>query len=352
MTAQTQAQMFIGTRFGIGVRDASWFEHRLALFAAVTAPSILAQEDQTFQWAIFVDSALPPFVRHELEEILRPFDGRAFIHVASRHGTDTVLPIAQERKMLDANGYLLTARIDDDDAWHVSTVGVVRERVAEWHQARRNVGFGLCFENGLEWIMYDMVNIEQLQKKGERVTRRAAIRPFSFIFHSMSSFFYSRPLEDDISALSVPHSESAAALSDKGLSVEIVPNKQPMWLYCRHKQTVSEAGTRHDTLEGRVDKTLADLSREFGLDAAKTARYLSDAENYGYCLEKGNEHHRIMLARALEEVQLTLDNPKIDENQRLRLEQEKSRLTELVTRSAENVIGDPEEIPASSAQIS
>jgi Putative rhamnosyl transferase len=60
-------QMLIGTHFGIGIRDREWFEHRLSLFSSVTAPSLLAQEDQSFHWALFVDSALPADIRERLD---------------------------------------------------------------------------------------------------------------------------------------------------------------------------------------------------------------------------------------------------------------------------------------------
>ena len=72
--------MFICTPFGIGVTDPAWYNHRLDLIAAITAPSLLAQEDQGFQWAVLVDPDLPTNVHQALTELLDPFEGRAFLH--------------------------------------------------------------------------------------------------------------------------------------------------------------------------------------------------------------------------------------------------------------------------------
>jgi hypothetical protein len=126
-------RLLIGTRFGLGIRDPAWFEHRVALLSAVTAPSLMAQEDQGFEWAIFVDSGLPPEIRETIEGILAPFEGRAFLHSQQLgQSAASLLRLAEERDLIDPGGYMLTGRIDDDDAWDRQTVAMVRERVATW----------------------------------------------------------------------------------------------------------------------------------------------------------------------------------------------------------------------------
>lgn len=330
--------MLVCTRFGIGVRDLAWFEHRLELFAAVTAPSLRAQEDQHFHWVLFVDSAVPATVRQRLHTILAPFEGRATLHTDPHAWASTVHSLGKQRDLLDADGYLLTGRIDDDDAWHVSTVGQVRERVKSWCRQRGGAaGLGLTFTNGLEWIMYDMLDIKTLQEKGDRITRGAAVRPFSLAFHSMSVFAYSR-LSDEIAAISMPHSQSADFLTQSNFDLDVVSTERPMWLYCRHKHTVS--GTQYSNAD-EVEKTLADLTREFGIDQTRTTKYLLNADSYGYLLPKDTDAERLEIAKDLAKVQLKIDSSALDDAQLAELEQERSKLT---LQLSKELIGDPNEI--------
>lgn len=334
-------QMLVGTHFGIGVRDPEWFEHRLSLFSSVTAPSLLAQEDQSFHWALFVDSALPASVRERLEAMLAPFEGRAFVHPDPHVAGPDMLELARQRGMVDDDEGLLTGRIDDDDAWHVGTVGAVRDRVASWRRRESGApGIGLTFADGLVWVMYEMVDIKKTYKSGRRVTLAPTLRPFSFRFLSMSVFVYSRPPQFR-AAMSMPHSRSEAMLRNGGFDVEVVSTEQPMWLYCRHKQTSS--GTAYSSADA-VERTLAELSRAFGLDEIKISEYLSGSESYGYSLVKGSMAWQMGLAKRLDRIQSEIALASGDDADLARLRGEEAELAEQLGQLSDCLTGDPDEI--------
>ena len=60
MTEASNVPLGIITRFGIGIFDESWFEHRFALFRALTLPSVLNQSSRDFVWLLCVDQEMPP----------------------------------------------------------------------------------------------------------------------------------------------------------------------------------------------------------------------------------------------------------------------------------------------------
>lgn len=334
-------QMLVGTNFGIGIRDPEWFEHRLGLFSSVTAPSLLAQEDQSFHWALFVDSALPAGVRERLEAILAPFEGRAFVHTDPHVAGPDMLELARRRGIMDGDEGLLTGRIDDDDAWHVGTVGAVRNRVAAWRRRESGApGVGLTFEDGLVWVMYEMVDIKKTYSSGRRVNLTPTLRPFSFRFLSMSVFVYSQPAHPRV-AMSMAHSRSEATLRSDGLDVEAISTEQPMWLYCRHKQTSS--GTAYSSAEPE-ERTLAELSRAFGLDEIKISTYLADSENYGYSLVKDSMAWQMGLAKRLDRIRSEIASASGDDAELARLRGKEAELSEQLEQLSDCLTGDPDEI--------
>ena len=107
--------MLICTRFGLRVRERAWLEHRLKLISAITAPSLLAQQDQSFTWVLLVDDGLPDDIRGELKEILHPFGDWAVLCQRTIHTSQALVEVAVDRGISGRSPYLLTARIDDDD---------------------------------------------------------------------------------------------------------------------------------------------------------------------------------------------------------------------------------------------
>lgn len=333
-------QLFIGTRFGLSVRDPAWFDHRLPLFSSITVPSLLAQEDQGFQWAIFVDPGLPVGVRDALEEMLTPFGGRAFIHSADPFSSDRIMPLVQARGAVTADGCVLTGRIDDDDAWSIGTVGMVRERAMTWMENQDETeGVCMTFERGLEWVMYDMIDIDQ-REQGYKVVREGAVRPLDFPFHSMSIFVCSKLTGGEV-MISAPHLRMGDQMKERGLAVDVVQTDKPMWVYCRHKQVQS------DTQRARTDQidfSLSDLEREFGIDAGRTASYLASADEHGYAVMRRTDSLLIHLDNQLRKVRRQLENSPTSDPETAQLRQKEQELADELAGISENMVGDPEEV--------
>jgi len=334
-------QLFICTRFGLSIKDPAWIEHRLPLFASVTLPSLLRQEDQSFQWAIFVDADLDEDIRYALHQMIERFDGRAFIHSDTTHTSRNVLALAQARGAEDPNGRLLTARIDDDDAWSLDTVGEVRSRAAAWRKEGEGAGLCVSFERGLEWIMYDMLDVDALQEKGARVTRKAAVRPLVFPFHSMSIFVYAKA-SAGISAISAGHRHMGSFLGDKGYAVELVSGSEPRWLYCRHKQVQS---TIQRARGEEIAVTLADLERDFGIDATRSSEYMTASGAYGYSLMKRTDVWLSKLDQELGAVRQKIADAAGDAGKVAELRQRESELERELANVSGNVVGDPGSAP-------
>jgi len=331
-------RLLIATRFGLGIIDSAWFEHRLALMSAITAPSLLAQDDQEFEWGIFVDPDLPRDARQGLEEVIGPFDGRAFID-SGGHTPDNLLELAVERRLPHSSGYLLTGRIDDDDAWARTTVQKVRAYAAEWLGAQPSApGFGLTFENGLVWVMYDMLDVEQLQAVGDHAVRRASLRSFTHPWTSISEFVCS-PLSVGMTPIKGSHAKVPEELGAEGFEVHVVANEEPMWLYCRHKQTDSgiERATPHDELEISID----DLSHTFGIDDTQTRKYIQRAESYGYSTKKRLFDRRGELRHAFADAEGKAANPAINEAEIASLTQKASRRREEWAQLGHDLIATP-----------
>jgi hypothetical protein len=331
--------LLIGTVLGVGVKDRAWLEHRLALTSAITAPSLMAQHDQNFLWAVFVDPDMPATARATLERILAPFEGRAFLEPGRGHMASRLLDLARERGATDAAGRALTGRIDDDDAWSRRVVGMARDRAGAWIGGRRQaLGVGFTFERGLEWVMYDMVDVDLLQRKGEKVSREATVRPYTFPFLGTSVFVLSSAAAS-VSAMSAGHARMGEVLAEKGFDVDVIGAERPMWLYCRHKQAESSIQKARSV---GVEMTLADLAREFGIDEGRTARYLADAGSYGYAVVKRIKRFRQPLERELEQVKRQLDDPATADAQRAGLQRRSAELTAEVLQMSENVVGELE----------
>lgn len=331
-------QLFICTRFGLSIKDPAWFEHRLPLFASVTLPSLLRQEDQDFQWAIFVDPDLDDGVRRALEQMIEPFEGRAFLHSETKHTARNVIALAQERGAEDADGHLLTARIDDDDAWRLDTAGEVRSKASAWREDPEGAGLCLSFERGLEWIMYDMLDVDALQEKGARITRKAAVRPLVFPFHSMSIFVYAKASEG-ICAISAGHRHMGGFLGNKGYAVKLVSSSEPHWVYGRHKQVQS---TIQRAREEEVAVTLADLERDFGIDAAQASEYMRASGSFGYSLMKRTDVWLSRLERELGVVRRQIANTAGDAGKLTQLKLRASELERELANVSGNVVGDPD----------
>ncbi len=327
--------LLILTRFGLGVKDRDWLEHRMILISSITAPSLLAQNDKNFRWALLVDEDLPCDILSALEATLAPFGGRAILHAGGRFDTWNALTIARGAGVVADDELVLTGLIDDDDAWNREVVSAVRQRCSRWlREGSKAPGLGVTFERGLEWVMYDMLDVDRRWKGGE-LERDATIRSYLFPFLGTSVFVLSR-IPDRVSAVSAGHSRMGEFLTEKGYDVQVVSTTQPMWLYCRHKQ--ADSGIQKSGGDDLM-MSLQELAAEFGIDEARTARYLANADAHGYSVVKRLWRHRRKYESELREVREQLHESLTEEDQVGLLRAREAELEGDLTRMAETVVG-------------
>lgn len=336
--------LIVCTRFGLRVRNREWLEHRLELMSAITAPSLLAQSDQNFHWVVLIDHGLPADIHERLEELLQPFAGRGWLRQRELHSSESIVQLAEDRFLSAKDNYLLTGRIDDDDAWSTIMVETVRKRAATWLATdTRAPGIGFTFQDGLEWIMYEMLDINRLLDKQERFVHRPAVREYSLPFIATSVFVCSE-LAVRGTAIGGAHSRVVEALNaNKGFEVDVIESELPMWLCCRHKQ----AGSGIRKAQGaEVPLEPARLAAQFGLDEAKVRAYLDHADDYRYTLVKSPLGKKHKVLREWLQATKKLESLSTDGGrEREELERQREKLVKEMKRLEEHVLGDPDEYP-------
>lgn len=338
-------KLLVATRLGLGIRDPQWFDHRLTVMAAITAPSLLAQDDQEFEWGVFIGPDFPKAYRRVLDEIVAPFNGRAFVN-SNGHSSKNLLDIAVEKKLVHSSGYLLTGRIDDDDAWARETVNMVRARVASWLSQRNPAaGLGLTFDNGLVWIMYDMLDVKHLQLQGDDTVRRASLRRFVHPFTGISGFVCSH-ISDGMTSIVTGHQEVPDRLAEHRFEINVVTTPDPMWLYCRHKQSDStvEKAPKSDALEIKLDE----LNRLFGINATQAMHYIANEKRFGYSVGKGLAPQRGEFREEIRRTRKRMSEPGLSPAELDRLRQKASQLEAEYAQLGEDLIVSPEHLAAPS----
>lgn len=331
--------MLICTRFGLRVKNLEWLQHRLTLLKAITAPSLLAQTDQHFDWHILIDDTLPADLRTALESVIAPFGHRATIEAQPLHRSHTLVQRAISTPRLSNSDYLLTARIDDDDAWSIHMVQAVRQEIATWLSTpQRAPGLSLSYQDGLEWIMYRMLEIGALQNRNKRIWQDAAIRKYRLPFIGMSVFVCA-PFSEVATAMGDGHSRVADTLSrQKGYAKTIISTEAPMWLCCRHKQ----AGSAIKKARGDfVTIDLTQLAAQFGINNQLTQRYIDHADDYAYSIVKEPIAKKYGLIADLRQIDAELAKPDNSMERRKRLLEQQGAVRTELDRLETDVLGMP-----------
>jgi len=307
-------RLLLCTRFGIGVKDPAWFEHRFPLMEAITIPSLARQTRTDFDWCVFVDADLDPSVRSRLDEAVAPVPGARVVD-RHPHSSRGIAGVARELGVGDSD-WILTGRIDDDDAWARDTVEQLYGQAEAWlARDARGAGMALTFPRGFEWLMYDLVDVDKLLQD-RRMIRRQSVRPYPYAFHSMSVFVLAR-FEARFFAIATAHSKLGDRAAELGYDVVHASPEREMWLYARHKQALSSI---HKAREPEQAIDLVEFERVFGIDAARAAAYIEAEGDFGYLVEKRADDRRNALARRIIEIDAAMASAGTMERESLAIE--------------------------------
>ncbi|HEV3200125.1 MAG TPA: glycosyltransferase [Bryobacteraceae bacterium] len=135
------------TRFNVRLpehrqRGADWLQHRCELFERFCLPSVIGQTCKNFDWVVFLDAATPMAFQ---ERIRRYRDQGEFRRIYLNCEFTQRAVLDGIRHLTDGYEYLITTRLDNDDAICRNFVEVVQGRFASQRFEFLN------FTNGYVW---------------------------------------------------------------------------------------------------------------------------------------------------------------------------------------------------------
>jgi FkbM family methyltransferase len=270
--------VFVLTRFGIGVTDEDWLATRLRLFEAITLPSLRAQTDQRFHWLIFVGPEAQAWVVSRLQELCRPLGERLVLIRSILRPQEIRRAVLEHRR----GAYMISALIDDDDAWHVRTVEWARETSIRLRGEGLSK-FGFTFRAGYEWLISDLVDVDRLVASGKKVIRQSAVYHYVRPFLGTSCFTFSRH-EDCFEKIGGLHASVGQNLLELGFASRVLDAPEPAWLYVRHHQ--ADSSIHKASSEARAEASLADLVRTFGVDEQLVRAYQAESGSMRYAAKR------------------------------------------------------------------
>ena len=142
---------FLITRFNVPLPwassqwDNAWLEKRIPLFEDFCFPSVRSQKNRNFKWLVLFDSKSPPFLKEYVRE-KQNLD--FFIPVFVEHFDRFVLRPIVFRMLSADTEYLITSRLDNDDAIASDFVGTVQDSFACQQRSFLNLSSGYWWHEG------------------------------------------------------------------------------------------------------------------------------------------------------------------------------------------------------------
>lgn len=133
-----------------------WLEERLALFEKYCLPSITGQTTRPDVWLILFDAETPPEIKTVMENWQRQFDFIVPVYL-EYFNQAVAVSLVNGYKEPDAN-WLMTTRLDNDDALHPHFFEQLRHNVKEGYREFLNVPQGLIAANGKFYRKNDWSN--------------------------------------------------------------------------------------------------------------------------------------------------------------------------------------------------
>lgn len=237
-------KVFINTRFnmvmkggvhhtdksGTATRTNEWLTRRFELFERVCLPSLMAQTDTDFHWLVFFSDRTPePFLKR-IAELHRRFPPFIPCFLPDFQQQERRFKLEVHARLEPVDEYIITARIDNDDAFHRSFIERLRN---EFHGQEDEI---VNFLNGLQ---YD-------QENGVLVFVRKASNPFIARIERVKE-------GKALTVLDVMHHDAAAT----GLLRNV--DTIPLWLQLIHR------GNLENGLTSANVRFSMDLEKEFGI---------------------------------------------------------------------------------------
>jgi hypothetical protein len=245
----------IATRHGIGVFDEQWFAYRQLMLEHLTLASLDAQTHRDFLWVIAIDRDMPPVARARLEALAAD---RPYIHLAEtelkRDFVPDLVVRVREEAQARGKGWVLTTRLDDDDAIHRDLVGRLHQEARAYLAEGRANAAILSPTLGCNWVPREAA--------GHRAYHHSPSIGLSML----------EPASRAATVYRRNHSTLAQLLAPQGASVRHIDGETLWWLY-------AHTGLSDQQRDGSERMTkVADHPHAISLDAAMLARFGITAE--------------------------------------------------------------------------
>lgn len=122
-----------------------WLEYRFQLFDQFCYPSVHAQSNQNFKWLVFFDAQTPEVFKPRIE---RYTQWKNFIPIyVNGYFSDLVLGTAITDNIESGSSYLITTRLDNDDAIAQNFIELIQSQFQKQDCEFINFTQGYCWHN-------------------------------------------------------------------------------------------------------------------------------------------------------------------------------------------------------------
>lgn len=179
MSPPTDFTHLILTRFNTAVGfapsakglDEVWLKERLQLFELYCLPSVVAQRGATFHWLVFCDAASPEWFKEKMSS----YGALVSTFYINGPATDEVIAKSVARTGLVSRPYLITTRLDNDDAIGSDHLRLIQQEFKQQGREFLVFPFGLQLYRGRLYNTYWQSNpflslIEKVREDGSFTT--------------------------------------------------------------------------------------------------------------------------------------------------------------------------------------
>lgn len=156
---------FLITRFNVlpefdiineGSWDREWLTHRFNLFEKFCYPSVFNQSNQNFKWIVFFHSKTPEEFKHKINEYAK-WENFIPVYLDDRY-TIEKNKLAILENLSSQPKYLITSRLDSDDAISRNYIEIIQNDFAEQEFEFLNFSYGYVLNGNKLYIFKYLQN--------------------------------------------------------------------------------------------------------------------------------------------------------------------------------------------------
>ncbi len=161
----SKSEHFLITRFNVlpefdiideGSWNREWLTHRFNLFEKFCYPSVLNQSNQNFKWIVFFHSKTPEDFKQKISEYAK-WENFIPVYLDDRY-TIEYNRLAILNNLSAQPEYLITSRLDSDDAISIEYIETIQNNFAEQEFEFLNFSYGYVLNGGKLYLFKYLQN--------------------------------------------------------------------------------------------------------------------------------------------------------------------------------------------------